>query len=139
MLLGFGLHAQAQQEKSADDNNDIFTVIERPPSYPGGDRALKKFIADNLVYPKKALKKKVEGTVIVKVTIDMEGNIKNPVVVKGNDLKYGLPEEALRVISLMPKNWEPAVIEKRPAPRKAVASFYSIQIKFSISDYKEKK
>jgi len=138
LLLIVGLNTTAQ-DSTKEDNDGVFLVIEIEAEYPGGQIAMKKFIADSLVYPKKALRKKVEGMVVVDVMIDEKGNLKEPVVIKGKELGFGLPEEALRVVGLMPKKWKPARREKKPARREAVSSMYRIPIEFSISKYTERK
>lgn len=68
----------------------------KKPIYPGGHEAFKKFISENLVYPKEALENKIEGTVILKYAIDYQGNVKDVKVIKS--LGYGCDEEAMRVI-----------------------------------------
>ncbi|PSL32041.1 energy transducer TonB [Chitinophaga ginsengisoli] len=122
--------------KSQD--NDIFTRIEIAPEYKGGPVAMKKFISEHLIYPKKALKHKKEGKVIVEIRIDKEGNITEPKIVKGEDLGYGLPEEALRIVSLMPE-WNPAIIEQKPEPRRRVAAYVAVTIDFELDDYNKDK
>ena len=64
--------------------------------YPGGNEALKKFIKNNLAYPKEALDKEIEGNVLVKFKVSSLGAIFDPHVVSG--LGYGCDEEAVRVI-----------------------------------------
>ncbi len=71
----------------------------KKPSYPGGQEAFKKFISTNLKYPKEAKKNKIEGTVIVKYTIDYKGKVTDAKIIKS--LGHGCDEEALRVIKLL--------------------------------------
>ncbi len=66
-------------------------VIVRP-HYPGGPKALSKFIKGNLIYPKGALKHKKEGVVVLRIDINHKG------IVAGSKVKmslgYGCDEEA---------------------------------------------
>ena len=79
-------------------------IIERQPSFPGGQQALLQFLNENVKYPEQALKDSIEGRVVIAFVIETDGTITNPQVVRGvNPL---LDEEALRVVNLMPK-WEP--------------------------------
>lgn len=71
----------------------------KKPIYPGGQAAFKKFIADNLKYPKEALEKKIEGTVVLKYSINHKGIVKDVKVIKS--LGHGCDEEAVRVIKLL--------------------------------------
>ncbi len=93
-ILSFSVVSIAKSQDN--ESSDIFTVVEIAPKFKGGLSAMDKFISSNLTYPRKALKHKKEGKVIVSVRIDKEGNIQDPKVIQGNDLGYGLPEEALR-------------------------------------------
>ena len=69
------------------------------------------FIAKNLMYPKDAQKKNIEGKVFVQFDIDREGNLTNAIIVRG--VHSSLDNEALRVTNLSPK-WEPGTVEEKP-------------------------
>jgi hypothetical protein len=43
-----------------NDNNEIFTYVEQPPSFKGGDQALMSFLAKNIVYPAIAKENNIE-------------------------------------------------------------------------------
>lgn len=85
-----------------------------PPAYPGGDAAEEEFLASNMVYPVKAKRKKVEGTAIIRVKIGTDGSLLLP---KPETLiGYGIEEEALRVVMLMP-NWIPETHDGHPVEK----------------------
>ena len=67
--------------------------------YPGGSEALKKFIKNNLRYPKEALMHRVEGSVFLRYEVNEEGKVHNISVING--LGYGCDEEAERIIRLL--------------------------------------
>jgi len=69
------------------------------PKYPGGNKAFREFIAEQLHYPEEALEAKAEGSVVVEYDILDNGSVSNPRVLKG--LGHGCDEEALRVIGLL--------------------------------------
>ncbi len=87
-----------------DAPEQIFTVVEQPPSFPGGDKALMEFLKKNTQYPPIARENDIEGTVYIEFVIDKQGNVTNAKVARGVD-KY-LDKEALRVVNSMPK-WKP--------------------------------
>lgn len=97
------------------------------PEFPGGEPALRQFLLKNVLYPKAAIAKKEEGYVVVKFTIDVQGNVTKPVVISGYRHQYLLEKEALRVVRKMPK-WIPAKLFK-----KAVAVDYYLPVNFSLS------
>lgn len=69
------------------------------PFYKGGNEALKKFIADELKYPKEALQKKIEGFVEATYDVDDLGRIQN-IKIK-ESLGFGCDEEVIRLIGLL--------------------------------------
>lgn len=81
-----------------------FHVVERTPSYPGGSKALTQYINSNINYPVDAEKNNIQGRVIVNFLVECDGSISNVYVAKS--VHPSLDEEAIRVISSMPK-WIP--------------------------------
>ncbi len=69
------------------------------PKYPGGKDAFRKFIEDNLKYPKQALKNNIEGVVYLSIKVNDSGNVVSAKVIKG--IGYGCDEEALRLVKMM--------------------------------------
>jgi len=67
--------------------------------YPGGDKALDKFITENLRYPEDALKNKVEGTVSIEIDIDVFGKVIASRIL--HSVGYGCDEEAVRLVSML--------------------------------------
>jgi protein TonB len=104
----------------------IYSRAEIKPSYPGGEKALAKFIKDNIVYPETAIEEGVEGRVEVMFAVDENGRVYTPVV-SGSRAGYGLDEEAMRVVSKMP-TWNPGQIKGRN-----VKSYYTLPITFQIN------
>lgn len=77
-------------------------ITEDFAQFPG---KLSAWISNNIVYPKKALKKKIEGTVNVSVIIGPNGKVINHKFVgEPNEL---LANEVLRLLRVMPA-WTPA-------------------------------
>lgn len=86
--------------------DDIISCpIEVVPHFPGGEKALRAFLEKNLQYPAEAIRMKKEGTVFVQFLIDSSGVLSGYSTIKWRYLGFGLEEEALRVVKLMP-DWE---------------------------------
>ena len=66
------------------------------PEYPGGKEGFRKYIRENLKYPKKALESKVEGIVYLSAEISDNGNVLSVKVENG--LGYGCDDEAIRLL-----------------------------------------
>ena len=85
--------------------NDVYADPEFPAQFNGGQVGLQTWLADNLVYPKEAAAQKIEGRVIVKLTIDRGGNVTSPVILRSADPI--LDKAAIKLVKKMPK-WTPA-------------------------------
>lgn len=112
-----------------DENSEepIYEVVESMPEFPGGGLpAMLDFIKKNIKYPEVARKNGVEGRVIVKVVIDKDGSVTDPVVVRSVD-PY-LDNEALRIIGLMPK-WKPGT-----QSGKKVKVYFTFPVAFRLDD-----
>ncbi|PSR13719.1 MAG: hypothetical protein DA408_17875 [Bacteroidetes bacterium] len=76
------------------------------PVYPGGDKAMREFLGQQIRYPAAARQEKVEGTVRVRLTINYQGKVTRVKII--TSLGYGCDEEAERVVRLLvfevPKN-----------------------------------
>ena len=104
--------------------NEIFTVVEDMPAFPGGDAALLKFIGSNLKYPVIAQENGIQGRVIVSFVIERDGSVADAVVVRGID--PSLDKEALRVVKSMPK-WTPGKQRGKPVRVK-----YTLPVTFRL-------
>lgn len=82
------------------------------PVYPTGTDEMMKFIEKSLIYPKDALKNKIEGRVVVQFIVPKDGNIQSIKVVKS--LSPSCDKEAVRIVSIMPK-WFPGEVDGKVA------------------------
>jgi len=83
--------------------------VETESYFPGGVPAWIRFLNNNLTYPPKAVRKKVEGTVVVQFIVDKNGALSNIEAISGPEL---LQEAAVNVIKNSP-NWKPAIQDGR--------------------------
>lgn len=93
------------------DGKEIFIIVETRPEFPGGDEARIRFLQENLVYPKEAWKKKLQGKVVIGFVVEADGSLTDFSVVKS--VSSDLDAEALRVCKLMP-NWTPGSQKGNP-------------------------
>jgi len=82
----------------------LVSIYEKIPEFPGGETALAQFLGKNIVYPPIAWNKGIQGTIYITFSIEKNGDVTNIKILKG--IGGGCDEEALRVVSLMPK-WKP--------------------------------
>lgn len=85
---------------------DLVTVAEKMPLFPGD--SLQSFIVHNLVYPKEAREKGIEGRVTVLFVVRKDGRVVNPDVhgKGGKQPDPLLKQAAIDLINKMPK-WIP--------------------------------
>ncbi len=112
------------EPKVLDENEQIFFIVETMPEYPGGELALRMFIANNIEYPEPAQKEGIQGRVYVTFVVDKEGNVANAKIARGVDPLLDL--EALRVVNSLPA-WNPGV--QRGVP---VNVSYTVPINFAL-------
>ena len=127
--------------KNAQPPKEVFKVDEKMPRYPGcydGNESEKMrcaqekmlyFIYSGMTYPKKARKKGLEGTVVVRFTVDIDGSLQYVECVR--DIGLGCGDEAVRVVKSMPK-WEPGLQKGEP-----VKVQFNMPIKFMLNGGKK--
>ncbi len=104
----FTAHFKTQKKEvemsQLSDVDEVFTVVETPPSPQGGMESLYKYIASDMKYPEQAKKNGVEGKVFVQFIINEFGEVSDVEVIKG--IGAGCDAEAARVVKNMGQ-WEP--------------------------------
>lgn len=80
----------------AQDQREIFTIVEEQPNYKGGMDAFYNYVIGDIRYPLQARTSGVEGTVQVQFDIERNGSISNATVING--IGSGCNKEAIRVI-----------------------------------------
>lgn len=103
-----------------------FVVVEEMPEFPGGVKAIKKYIKENLQYPFSALKDKIEGKVYVNFIVDKFGSLNNFRIARG--LNNALDKAAVYVLNQMPA-WKPGKQRGR-----AVSVSYTVPVEFALKD-----
>ncbi len=96
------LKAENGESNSAED--EVFMVVENMPKFPGGEEAMRIYLAENIKYPENAINRQVEGRVFISFVIDKEGNVTD--VKPAKEIDQDLDLEAVRVVKSMPK-WIP--------------------------------
>jgi len=92
--------------------DDPLIVVAEMPEFPGGEKALLKFVNSNFNYPEECAELTIKGKIVVQFIIEKDGSVSNPRILKGIDCP-GANQEALRVVSIMPR-WKPGMQQGRP-------------------------
>lgn len=96
---------------------EVFTIVDQMPQFPTGDEGLGKFISEYMKYPARAEGENIEGRILCSFIIRKDGSVSNIEVINGLD--YELDQEALRVLSMMPK-WSPGKNAGKPVHVKCI-------------------
>ncbi len=110
---------------------DVFTVVEVMPEYPGGMDSLAAFIGRNIKYAASAKDAGITGTVFVNFIIEKDGSVGEVKTLRG--ISEDCDNEAVRVVSLMP-NWTPG---KQHGENVRVS--FNLPIKFKLDEEKPEK
>ena len=86
----------------------IYLIMEQLPEFPGGEEALRQYLADSIRYPEQAVADSIEGRVICRMVIHKDGSVSDVEVLRG--VHPLLDAEAVRVIEAMPK-WTPGKVK----------------------------
>lgn len=95
------LSAQTDGSESSEEKTFETFNPETPAEFPGGEKALMDFIAQELKYP---IGTAVQGKVIVGFTVETDGCISNVHTLRG--VGSALDDEAVRLVRSMPP-WTP--------------------------------
>jgi TonB family protein len=119
-----------QQEAPAQNSNsaqtdEVFTDVEVQAEFPGGIRALAKWLSANIRYPEAARLRNSQGRSFVKFIVDTDGSIQNVQVIKSSG-DADLDKEAVRLVSNMPL-WVPGKKGNKP-----VRTYFTLPVNFRL-------
>lgn len=111
-------------EEEVEEEAEVFFIVEEMPEFPGGELALRTYLAQSIKYPVIAQENGVQGKVYVTFVVDKDGSISDATVARGVD--PSLDQEALRVVNSLPK-WKPGKQRGQP-----VRVSYTVPINFVL-------
>lgn len=155
LLAVLTMTAAAQETDKSEKRNDspkqerIQLRPDQMPSFPGGQKALMKYLSRYVQYPQLAARYGVEGRVVMRFVVDVDGSLKDIAVqecqltnfeatkfrletdTRQDELKRMFAalfvKEGARVIRQMPK-WKPGEIDG-----KAIRVRHTIPITFALT------
>ncbi|TAJ13563.1 energy transducer TonB [Marinilabiliaceae bacterium JC017] len=111
-------------EEEETEDAPVFFIVEEMPEFPGGEAALRKYIAQSVKYPVIAQENGIQGRVYVSFVVNTKGGVEQVKIARGVD--PNLDKEAIRVVMSMPK-WKAG--KQRG---KAVKVSYTVPINFVL-------
>ena len=115
---------EKKEEKPKEVKEEIHTLVEQMPQFPGGDAALMKYLSSHINYPPMAAENNVQGKVVVQFVVDKTGKVGEVKVVRSVD--KDLDREAVRVCKSLPK-FTPGRQNGQP-----VRVWYTLPVQFKL-------
>lgn len=107
------------------DGNQVYTVVEKKPQFPGGEAELLRYISENLRYPEVAKNEKNQGRVVVQFVVKSDGSVGDVKIIR--KVSDALDAEAARVIKSLP-TFTPGEMGGKP-----VSVWYTLPVTFKLS------
>lgn len=108
---GSSLTALEAQPAVMEASNELFTVVEKMPEFPGGYEALYRFVSENFQIPRQALENGEHGTMLATLIINQDGSVEVGEFRKS--ISSALNREAARVLKMLPR-FKPGIQQGRP-------------------------
>lgn len=118
---------QGQVNMFRPDPSIVYSYVDEPAEFPGGMKALMKYIQNNFRIPQVVEDLGLSFKLRMKFTVLEDGSITDITVSKGISECPECDKEALRVIKNMPK-WKPGKLQG-----KVVKSWYSLPIQIHLN------
>lgn len=91
---------------AAENEDSVYMMPQKLASFPGGERGMVQFISSHLQYPPVCQEAGIQGRVMVRFVVNIDGSISDVVPLQSPHEE--LTKEAVRVVMMMPR-WRPAV------------------------------
>jgi len=111
-------------EEEVVEEAPIFSVVESMPEFKGGSGELYNYLSNNIKYPVMAKESGIQGKVYVTFVVERDGSVTDVKLLRG--IGGGCDEEAIRVVSSMPK-WTPGKQRGKP-----VRVQYNLPVRFTL-------
>ena len=112
--------------KEEERSQEVHTIVEQMPVFPGGEAALLAYLAQHLKYPAQAIRDRVQGIVLLRFVVLENGRVGQVQTIKS--LEPHCDAEAKRVVKSLPR-----FIPGRQGG-KAVRVWYTLPIRFMIPE-----
>jgi len=90
-----------EEPKVVEEKTYEMFDIQKPPSFPGGEAELMKFLNKNIEYPALAKENNIQGVAVLTFVVNKDGSVSDVAIVK--EIGGGCGKEAVRVVKMMPK------------------------------------
>jgi periplasmic protein TonB len=114
--------ANTQNAQAVENKNEVLTIAEIMPEFPGGIEALKRFLIRNLRMPENNLEEGAQVKVIARFVVGADGRVHDIEIILPADAEFNA--EVKRVTAKMP-DWKPGSQNHRN-----VAVYFNLPVSF---------
>lgn len=100
---------RSDTSKTSNNADGAFRKVEVESEFPGGLNGWSEFLQQNLTYPRKAVRKEIQGTVVLQFIVCTDGTVCDIEAISGPE---ELREAAVAALKKTP-NWIPAIQDGR--------------------------
>ncbi|MDO4210097.1 MAG: energy transducer TonB [Bacteroidales bacterium] len=123
-VMGNGEAKPVASSAVVEEEAKVYNVVEQPPTFPGGEAALLKYIATHVKYPQIAQEQEIQGVVNLRFVVKEDGSVGDVQVAKS--LESHCDQEAVRVVKSLPR----FIPGKQQG--KAVKVWFSLPVRFQL-------
>lgn len=123
-VMGTNTNAPVASSAVVEEEAKVYNVVEQPPTFPGGEAALLKYIATHVKYPESAMNDDIQGVVNLRFVVMEDGSVGDVQVAKSLD--KDCDKEAVRVVKSLPR----FIPGKQQG--KAVRVWFSLPVRFQL-------
>lgn len=127
-LTSLNLKRKIKKQEHEHDTLIVAMPQYSLPKFKGGEKAFTNYILDRLVFPMRCKLAKINGKVVAKFIVNVDGKVSNVEIIEHNYLCPEFSKEAIRVIMQSPL-WIPAMLDGKP-----VKCFQTVPIKFVVEE-----
>lgn len=111
-------------QAAPEEDSKVYTIVEQPATFPGGEAALLNYVNSHLKYPAIAQEQDIQGKVVLKFVVNENGSVSDVRVVQS--LESHCDAEAVRVVKSLPR------FTPGKQQGKAVKSYFTLPIRFQL-------
>lgn len=102
---------RAQTNDTEKEDNNIYTILEKSPSFPGGLDSLKSYVKRHTIYPEIYRRYRYAERLFVNFVVEKDGSVSNIRLIQGGFREF--EKAALDLVKNMPR-WNPAMQNGKP-------------------------
>lgn len=116
--------SSTEEPQSGHSQKDVYTSVDKPPVFPGGNERFPEYVQAHLKYPEASEQRRDHGQMVLSFVVEKDGSLSDIKILRSVS---GLIDDAvLNVLKHSPK-WKPGIKDDQP-----VRVMFSMPINFEL-------